>query len=100
MQMLYRSCMIVVALTAACGDGHKAPPDSGAPGGSDGGGDVCSVALDAASLSGSWDPRFTIAGFTGPDGLAPIVYDFAADIDGSIVAAGKFGYVGSAAVAP
>src|ERR1051325_7333432 len=107
MQMLYRACMIVVALAAARGDGHKKPPDSGPPGpgggsdaGSDGGGSVCSVALDAASLSGSWDTRFTIAGLTGPDGLAPIVYDFARDTDGSIVAAGKFGYFGAAAVEP
>ncbi|HSR98722.1 MAG TPA: hypothetical protein VLM79_16815 [Kofleriaceae bacterium] len=107
MQMLYRSCIMIGVLVAACGDGHKAPPDSGTPGdpggsdgGSDGGGNVCSVELDAASLSGSWDPRFTIAGFTGPDGLAPTVYDFARDVDGSIVAAGKFGYFGSAAVEP
>src|SRR3954454_22407602 len=37
-----------------------------------------------AAMAGAWDPRFTIAGFTGPDGHAPTVYDFARDIDGSI----------------
>jgi hypothetical protein len=54
----------------------------------------------AVAMAGTWDPRFTIAGFTGPDGHAPTVYDFARDIDGSIVAAGEFRYVGSARVEP
>lgn len=80
--------------------GLDAGLDGGPDAGPDGGGSVCSVALDAASLAGSWDPRFTIAGFTGPDGLAPIVYDFARDVDGTIVAAGKFGYYGATAVTP
>lgn len=99
MQMLYRSCIVLAAAAVACGDNHT-PAPGGPDGGSDGGGGTCSLALDAASLAGSWDPRFTVAGFTGPDGLAPMVYDFARDIDGTTVAAGKFGYFGAAAVVP
>jgi hypothetical protein len=56
--------------------------------------------IGAAPIAGAWDPRFTIAGFTGPAGRAPTVYDFARDIDGSIVATGAFRYVGRARVEP
>jgi hypothetical protein len=61
---------------------------------------VCRLELDASALTGSWDPRFTIAGFTGHDGIAPTVYDFARDVDGSIVATGAFGYLGATHVEP
>jgi hypothetical protein len=85
---------------AACGDNKQpsAPPDAQPP---DGGGEVCSLDLAADALAGgTWDPRFTVAGFTGPDGHAPTVYDFARDIDGSILATGEFRYVGSDRVEP
>jgi hypothetical protein len=67
-----------LALTIGCSSGHSLVPPYG--------GGACRLDLDAASLTGTWDPRFTIPGFTGPDGRAPTVYDFARDIDGSIVA--------------
>jgi hypothetical protein len=78
-------------------DGGSAPDGAGGP---DGGGPVCRLDVDAAALSGSWDPRFTIPGFLGPDGHAPTVYDFARDLDGSIVAVGEFRYLGGARVDP
>src|SRR3569832_1251171 len=53
-----------------------------------------------AALAGAWDPRFTLAGFTGPDGHAPAVYDFARDIVVSIVAAVEFHFIGRTRVEP
>ncbi len=125
MQMQSWSVPLVLALAlapSACGFGGKSNPDGGPPpdaapgldagpildgevdaGGDatpDGGANACSLELDAPSLAGAWDPRFTIAGFTGPDGHAPTVYDFARDTDGSIVAAGEFRYAGSTRVEP
>jgi hypothetical protein len=117
--MQMQSWSVLLALTlSACGFGGKqgpdagpgldaGPPPDGDPGldagdagpAPDGGAQACRLDLDA-SLAGTWDPRFTIAGFTGPDGHAPTVYDFARDVDGSIVAAGEFGYVGRARVEP
>jgi len=84
-------------------DGSGGPSDAGTPDSSvpaDGGTSVCRLDLDGSALTGSWDPRFTIAGFTGHDGRAPTVYDFARDIDGSIVATGAFQYLGSTRVEP
>jgi hypothetical protein len=65
-----------------------------------GGARACRAGGDRDLLTGSWDPRFTIAGFTGPDGPAPTVYQFARDVDGSILAAGSFGYLGRDRVEP
>lgn len=100
MQMQFRSVCAALVLLAACGDNHHgttpgpdAPPEPPPA-------QVCSLAPDAAALSGSWDRRFTVAGFAGPDGHAPTMYDFARDTDGSIVAAGEFHYLGDARVVP
>src|SRR5258706_11967585 len=115
MQLLPRSVFLVLLLSSCGFDGRlgsgDGPPDPdagprpdapiGSDGGTpDGGAPVCRLDLDASSLAGAWDPRFTIAGFTGPDGHAPTLYDFARDVDGSIVAAGEFRYVGGARVEP
>jgi hypothetical protein len=49
---------------------------------------------------GSWDPSFTLPGFTGQDGLGPGVYDFAEEPDGTLLTVGFFQYVGSERVLP
>ena len=97
MQMPYRSVFVALALSASCGDNHAVPPDAGPP---DGDVPACRLDLDVASLAGTWDPRFTIAGLTGLDGHAPTLYDFARDVDGSLVAAGEFRYLGRTRVEP
>jgi hypothetical protein len=102
--MMYPRVLVITALAAlvGCGDNHKVLPDGGMPGG-DGSGSaaVCSLDVDSTALaSGTWDTRFTIPGFTGPDGHAPTVYDFARDVDGSIIAAGQFHYLGGEHVEP
>lgn len=98
---MYR--FLVLFALAACGDNFSQPTG----GGDDGGGDdmpempVCSSDLASADLAGgSFDDRFTVAGFTGFDGHSPTVYDFAKDSDGSIVVAGEFQYLGSDRVEP
>lgn len=88
MQMQYRSVLIAFSLfasLAACGD-DQSPPSPGAD--------------DDSPLRGRWDPQFTVTGFTGHDGRAPTVYDFARDIDGSLLAAGNFEYLGGSRVPP
>jgi len=57
------------------------------------------ASIDALA-NGSWDPRFTIAGVTGHDGITPIVYDFALDPDGGVLATGRFAYYEQRAVPP
>lgn len=101
MQMQYRS-VCVALLIAACGDNHGAKaPDAGADAPPpDGSAQVCSTELAASDLAGTWDKRFTVPGFTGHDGNAPAVYDFAKDTDGSILAVGNFGYLGGDHVQP
>jgi hypothetical protein len=64
-------------------------------------GATCAPGLTAADLAaGAWDPRFTLAGFAGHDGLAPAVQDFAVDADGSLVATGHFQWLGSERTTP
>lgn len=98
---------------AACGDDSTTPSDGGGgtggagaggtgAAGGEGGGTApatCAAKFDLSKLDGaSWDDRFTISGFTGHDGVAPAVHDFAIDVDGSVVAAGRFqGFEGRAA---
>lgn len=77
------SSVFAIAAVAVAPSGASAQPDAA-----------------TSALSGSWDPRFTIPGFLGPDGHAPTVYDFARDVDGSIVAVGEFRYLGGARVEP
>src|SRR5689334_20208089 len=84
-QMMYPRVLVITALAAlsGCGDNHKILPDGGMPGG-DGSGSgsaaTCSLDVDSSALaSGTWDTRFTVPGFTGPDGHSPTVYDFARD---------------------
>ena len=56
--------------------------------------------MPGALADADWDPRFTIAGVTGPDGLTPKVFDFALDGEGGVLAAGYFQYLGAARVEP
>lgn len=91
-------------LMGACGDDVD-PSDGGGGSGSEGGGGeapggggsgsepaVCDLDAGTDLDSGAWDERFTIAGVSGHDGIAPAVHDFAVDVDGSVVAAGRFQY--------
>lgn len=85
----------LVILTACDGKDPivEPTPDPEAP--------ACAPAFGAADLdAATWDSRFTVAGFGGHDGLAPSVYDFATDVDGSLVATGRFQWLGSDAIAP
>ena len=105
---------LVGALAAACGDNlGAAPGDGDGDGGTQGtdagvrtpdagGGELgCPSDIEPGRLEqGAWDTRFTVAGFTGHDGLAPIVYDTARDVDGSLVATGNFQWLGSERVEP
>lgn len=56
--------------------------------------------LESLTRSGRWSKRFTIAGLTGEDGFAPVVYDFARDPQGRILAAGRFRWAGAQPVDP
>jgi hypothetical protein len=79
---------LLLLIAAALGCGEDSGPD-------------CAFALDRAALErAAWDPRFTIDGFTGHDGLAPSVYDTARDVDGSLVVAGRFEWIGRDGVEP
>ncbi|NUP10657.1 MAG: hypothetical protein HOW73_31825 [Polyangiaceae bacterium] len=108
---------LLLCMPVACGDDTTDPEGGGGSGGSGGepaaGGDAtggggsdqlapqCASDVGLADLeSGQWDERFTIAGFTGHDGIAPMVYDFARDTDGSIVAAGRFQWLEGKAIPP
>ncbi len=107
---------LVLALSAGCGDdspslqgGSSAgggAPEGGAGGSGGSGGDAtsgpsCTENLTAGSLAaGTWDDRFTVAGLTGMDGFGPAVHDFARDVDGSVVAAGRFQYFAGGTVPP
>lgn len=102
--MQYRALAIVLLL-AACGDdgGQNQPDAMETP---DAAPDApvavaCTKTLEASAITGgSYDPRFTIPGFSGFDGRAPTVYDFATDVDGSVVATGEFQYLGGQRVKP
>jgi hypothetical protein len=52
----------------------------------------CGEARIAALSGGSWDPRFTVPGLSGHDGITPTVYDFALEPDGGVLAVGRFAY--------
>jgi hypothetical protein len=94
---------VLGAAALGCGDNLKASgPDGGAGSMADAGVSAgCPAELDPEQLDqGAWDPRFTIAGFAGHDGLAPIVYDLDRDVDGSLVAAGTFQWLGDERVEP
>jgi len=97
-----RVLSLFLALAIGCGDNNKAPADGSPPDGNGSGSDhVCSLSLATASLDGgTYDDRFTVPGFTGFDGHSPTVYDFARDVDGSLVAAGEFRYLGGDHVEP
>jgi beta-propeller uncharacterized protein DUF5122 len=97
------SLLTALLALAACGDDNpSATPDAG-PGGADAAtadagapAAACGSDLTVAAIDdGSWDERFTIAGLTGHDGRAPTVYDFARDVDGSLLVAGEFQWIGS-----
>jgi hypothetical protein len=82
------------------GDGEGASGEGGAGGGG-GPGPSCAASATLAGLdAGGWDDRFTISGFVGPDGIAPLVYDFAVAGDGSVVAAGRFQWLDGEQIPP
>ncbi len=56
--------------------------------------------MPGALADAEWDPRFTIAGVTGQDGLTPKVFDLALDGEGGVLATGYFQYLGAARVEP
>src|SRR5262245_20407070 len=98
---------IVTLVTAvACGDDTDVitpPPGTGGSGG--GGGDrggapPCDHVGVGDIDGGSWDARFTLAGLSGHDGIAPAVHDFALAPDGSVLAAGRFQWFEGAPVTP
>jgi hypothetical protein len=105
--MQYRGFLLAglaATATAACGDNRAGAPDGPGPGPTPdaGGPAACTAGVNVAGLGDEarWDSRFTIPGLTGLDGHAPTLYDFAADTDGSIVAAGEFYWLGSERVEP
>ncbi len=86
-------------------DGTTSPSSSSAAtgGGGEGGGPAlaCGDGVAAADLAAaSWDGRFTIAGLSSQFGIAPVVHDFATDIDGTLIAAGRFDTLSGAEVPP
>lgn len=91
--------------TASSGGGEGGAPGAGGGGaGGAGGGTTSPACGDGLALQdlddGAWDARFTIAGFTGHDGFAPAVHDLAVDVDGSVVAAGRFQWLDGAPIPP
>jgi hypothetical protein len=109
--MLQRTSLVLAILTAAltvaaCGDDEAGDDVVGDDtGGDDTGGDdtgpACVGDQQLADISeGTWDDRFTIAGVTGHDGIAPAIYDFAQAPDGSILAAGRFQWFEGEPTAP
>ena len=108
---------IATCFVSACGDDVAPIGGAGGSGGENGGGEgtggsgtgagggtpgaSCGADVAVSDLdAGSWDDRFTIAGFTGPDGIAPLVYDFAQAPDGSLVAAGRFQWLDGERIPP
>jgi hypothetical protein len=86
-------------------------PSGGAPSGGGGAGSppvggaqptfqCAPEALSGPIEDSAWDTRFTLAGIAGPDGDAPHVADFARDVDGSVLAAGRFRWLGQTSVHP
>ncbi len=111
--------MPLFVLPVACGDDSVDPSDGGGGGGAatsgsvtssssgsgaSGGGGAGPACGDAASVGalerGAWDDRFTIGGVASQLGTAPVVFDFATDVDGSVIAAGRFDSHAGEAVPP
>ncbi|MGH9163749.1 MAG: hypothetical protein ACRD2X_27675, partial [Vicinamibacteraceae bacterium] len=61
---------------------------------------IDSNTTEASSGPGRWSGEFTIAGFSGHDGGAPVVYDFARTPDGKLLATGRFQWIGDRRVDP
>jgi hypothetical protein len=93
-----------LAWLSACNGGSEivdpGPDRDEDAGGAEDAGTADGGAPDPLGRDGSWDARFTIAGFSGMDGLAPQVFDFARSADGEVLAAGYFSYVGATRVDP
>jgi hypothetical protein len=60
----------------------------------------CNPDVPADITAGSWSSQLTVAGLGGYDGIAPTVYDFARDHDGTLLAVGYFHWLGSERVEP
>ena len=78
--------------------------DDGGDDGEDDGGDSALACppeeIPGALADAEWDPRFTIAGVSGQDGLTPKIFDLALDVDGNVLATGYFQWLGSRRVDP
>ncbi|WP_394829305.1 hypothetical protein [Pendulispora albinea] len=61
-------------------------------------GDANEAKPDPLTRAGEWNPRVTIAGFSGALGIAPEVFDFAKDKDGRVVAVGGVKWFGKTQV--
>jgi hypothetical protein len=86
---------------AAGSAGSAGSSGSAGSAGSGGGPSSCGGGLSTVDLTGgSWDGQFTVAGFSSRYGIAPAVYDFARDTDGSLVVAGRFDAFAGTAVPP
>lgn len=79
--------------TATTSTAATSTSNSSASGSTGAGQASCGDGIGADAFgAGAWDRRFTISGFTGHDGIAPGVFDFARDIDGSMLATGRFSW--------
>lgn len=76
----------------AAGNGSGGEPNEGGGAGGESGETACGALTVDTLAAGTWDPRFTIAGVTGHDGITPTVYDFAVEPGGSVIATGRFTY--------
>ena len=103
--------LAVVCILAGCGEPTISTLDAATDGGVsdgaiDGGADggtasSCSPAAFPGALEdGTWDTRFTVAGFADHDGIPPIVYDLAIDPGGAAWATGRFHFLGADRVEP
>ncbi|MEO8706025.1 MAG: hypothetical protein ABI867_38705 [Kofleriaceae bacterium] len=88
---MYRAVSLITMLAAlGCGNSIPAGHDDDVP--PDGAGAPSSLDLATTALNGG-------SGFTGFDGHTPTVYDFARDLDGSIVAAAESALISTVGVA-
>jgi len=113
--------LAMLLLGAGCGDDETTPGQiddgsggSGGAGGTGGaggsGGDGGSggateggcgaLPLPGAVEEGRWSEAFTVAGFTGLDGVMPAVWDLETDPEGNLVATGYFNWIGTTRVDP
>ena len=105
----HRFLVLAALALGACSTPTPSAADAGASDAAplpDGGADAgpatrCApTELPGALESAHWDPRFTIAGLSGDDGIPPIVYDLAPSASGELSAVGHFRFLGATPVHP